>query len=87
MVICPAAEHNLSKLPILIRLSIESSLAGLETLDNPLEKLEPLKSKGKVLYSLRTGEYRAILEIMNDKLVLLVVEIGPRKTIYRKYQS
>ncbi|WP_319580183.1 hypothetical protein [uncultured Methanospirillum sp.] len=47
----------------------------------------PLKGKGKGLFSIRTGEYRAILEIIDDELVLLVIEAGPRKTIYRKYQS
>ncbi|WP_369333087.1 type II toxin-antitoxin system RelE family toxin [Methanospirillum stamsii] len=39
------------------------------------------------MYSIRTGEYRAILEIIDEKLVLLVIEADRRKTIYRKYQS
>lgn len=85
VIISPGAKHDLVKLPVSIRISLESALADLELLDNPREKLRPLKGKGKGLYSIRTGEYRAIIEIMYEELVLLVIEAGPRKTIYRKY--
>jgi len=87
IVISPGAEHDLSKLPKPIRRSIEVALAELELLDNPREKLGPLKGKAKGLHSIRTGEYRAIIEIVDNKLVLLVIEAGHRKTIYRKYKS
>ena len=87
VIISPGAKHDLAKLPVSARRSLESVLADLELIDNPRKKLGPLKGKGKGLYSIRTGEYRAILEIIDEELVLLVIEAGPRKTIYRKYQS
>ncbi len=87
VIISPGAKHDLAKLPVPARHSLESALADLEQIDNPRNKLGPLKGKGKGLFSIRTGEYRAILEIIDDELVLLVIEAGPRKTIYRKYQS
>ena len=87
VVISPGAKHDLAKLPTSARRSIEAALAGLELLDNPREKLGPLVGRGKGLHSIRTGEYRAIIEIIDEELVLLVIEAGPRKTIYRKYQS
>lgn len=87
VVISPAAKHDLAKLTASVRRTIEISLSELEQVDNPRERLGPLKGKGKGLYSLRTGEYRVIMEIIDEKLVLLVIEAGPRKTIYRKYQS
>ena len=35
-------------------------------------------------FSLRVGNYRLILEINKGKLIILVVEIGHRKKIYKK---
>ncbi|MDD3574378.1 type II toxin-antitoxin system RelE/ParE family toxin [Methanospirillum sp.] len=83
----PELSHDLAKIPTPARRSLESALTELEQIYNSREKPGPLKGKGKGLYSIRTGEYRAIIEIIDDELVLLVVEAGHRKTIYRKYQS
>ena len=33
-------------------------------------------------YKLRIGDYRAILDIKNEKLLILVIEIGHRKDVY-----
>ena len=38
---------------------------------------------GSKYYSLRAGDYRIILDIQNNKLIIIVVEIGPRKNIYK----
>ena len=35
-------------------------------------------------YRLRVGEYRAIIDIEKDKLIILVIKIGHRKNIYKK---
>ena len=37
---------------------------------------------GSKYYSLRTRDYRITLDIQNNKLIIFVVEIGPRKNIY-----
>lgn len=87
VVISKGAERDLAQLPKFARISLEVVLAELELLDNPREKLGPLKGRAKGLYSIRTGEYRAIIEIFDNKLILLVIEAGSRRTIYRKYQS
>jgi len=87
LLISKGAEHDLAQLPKFARRSLEVAFAELELLENPREKLGPLKGRAKGLYSLRTGEYRAILEIFDNKLMLLVIEAGHRKTVYRKYQS
>jgi mRNA interferase RelE/StbE len=34
-------------------------------------------------FSLRAGDYRIILDIKQDKLIILVIEIGHRKKIYK----
>jgi len=35
-------------------------------------------------YRARAGDYRIILDIKQDKLIIIVVEIGHRKRIYKK---
>jgi len=35
-------------------------------------------------YRLRVGEYRIILDIKENKLIIIVVEVGHRKNIYKK---
>ncbi len=56
-----------------------------------IAKLESIKEQpfsyikhlvGIPLYSLRVGEYRIILDIKNKQLLIFVVKIGHRKTIY-----
>jgi len=37
---------------------------------------------GSPYFRLRVGDYRIILDIQNDKLVIVVVELGHRKNIY-----
>lgn len=34
-------------------------------------------------YRLRVGEYRVIIDIYKDKLIILVIKIGHRKNIYK----
>jgi len=37
---------------------------------------------GTPYFRLRIGDYKAILDVQNDKLIILVLEIGHRKNIY-----
>ncbi len=44
-----------------------------------------IKLKGSDnLYRIRVGPYRIIYTIEDDKLIVLVLEIGDRKDVYRK---
>jgi mRNA interferase RelE/StbE len=49
--------------------------------DNP-ELGKPLTGNLAGLWSLRIGKYRALYRILNDKLIILVLDIGHRKNIY-----
>ena len=42
------------------------------------------KLKGEDAYRLRVGDYRAIYEIHDKRLVILVVSVGHRREVYRK---
>jgi len=54
--------------------------------DDPFSFVKKLQgSKQAPLYSLRIGEFRAIMSIQEDRLVVFVLEIGHRSNSYRKY--
>jgi mRNA interferase RelE/StbE len=42
------------------------------------------KVVGSKYYSLRSGDYRIILDIVDDKLVILIIKIDHRKKVYKK---
>ena len=58
---------------------IEKKLKGLK--ENP-EIGKPLTGKLAGLWSLRFGKFRALYQIRRDELLVLVLDIGPRKNIY-----
>lgn len=39
---------------------------------------------GNPYFSLRVGDYRVILDIKDDKLIIFVIEVGHRKNIYQR---
>jgi mRNA interferase RelE/StbE len=54
--------------------------------EDPFSFVKKLKgSQRSPLYSFRIGEYRAIMSIENNRLIIVVLEIGHRRNIYRKY--
>jgi len=57
-------------------------LKKLEQLRNNPELGKPLVGKLAGLWSLRIGKYRAIYQIRQSELVILVLKIGHRKEVY-----
>jgi mRNA interferase RelE/StbE len=53
-----------------------------EIAKNPYELLEKLTNLP--LYKFRVEEYRGIIDIINDKLILHVIKIKHRSQIYKK---
>ena len=55
-------------------------------LENPALLLKKLKSPDGIRrYSLRVGIYRIILRIEHDDMIIIVLDAGHRKHVYRKY--
>lgn len=56
---------------------------NLEGTNDPYEKGKTLKGnfKGSIRY--RVGDYRIITDIQNDKLIILVVNVEHRSTVYK----
>lgn len=58
---------------------------NVSTLDNPRQLGKVLKgSKLGNLWRYRVGDYRILCELQDDKLVILIVEVGNRKDIYKR---
>ncbi len=74
------AEKDLEKLGE--RIAKKVILLMDEIAKNPYESLEKLTNLP--LYKFRVGEYRGIVDIINDKLILHVIKIKHRSQIYKK---
>ena len=76
------AEKALLAMPrttaILIREKLRQLAADPYAPNNNVKKLQ-----GRDGYRLRVGEWRAIYEIRDEQLIILVLDIGPRGGIYR----
>ena len=76
------ATKFLSKLNTADQEMIVQRLRGLETNPRPhgYKKLQGQSN----LYRIRCGDYRAIYTIKDSQLIVLVVQIGHRRDVYRK---
>jgi len=72
------AKRQLKKLPKDIQIRIIKTLERIKIRPYHFVK----RKAGTPYYILRVGDYRLILDIQNQKLVILVLELGPRKKIY-----
>jgi mRNA interferase RelE/StbE len=74
------AEKQLYKLPDQIQKRIIASIERC--------RIRPYAHAKKLLdnpyFRLRVGDYRIIVDIQDNKLHILVIEIGNRKNIYKK---
>ena len=56
----------------------------LDGLENPRQFGKALVGDYKGLWRYRVGNYRVICDIIDNKMVILALEMGHRKDIYRK---
>lgn len=57
----------------------------LAPLDDPREAGAPLSGFGPGSYwRYRVGDYRILCELRDDELLVLVIEVGHRRSIYRR---
>lgn len=76
------AEKEYNKLPKNIRDRIDKKIKYL--------KLTPRGTDTKKLsgqknaYRTKVGTYRVVYEIEDDKLIVWIIKVGPRKDIYKK---
>lgn len=80
--ISESAEKALGKIPKKSRLQIIEKIDALEHDQTPVGSIK-LKGHKEVMCRIRSGDYRIIYSIKQNVLVVLVVEIGHRREIYR----
>jgi mRNA interferase RelE/StbE len=78
----PAADRQLRKLTQAIQKRIVRAVEGLQTNPRPPGAI---KLQGEPeLYRIRAGDWRAVYQIADERLVVLIVRIGHRGDVYRK---
>lgn len=77
------AKKSLKKLDIQIQKQVKKLIVDIEQLDNPRSKGKPLTGNLKNLWRYRSGDYRIVCKIEDDKLLVLVLYLGHRKDIYK----
>ena len=86
IVILPKAARYLESLPEAIRDEIYDALMDLEDDPTAVGSI-PMEGKGTGLRRLRVGAYRAIYRIVEERVTILVIRIGPRDSVYRGYEG
>jgi mRNA interferase RelE/StbE len=72
------ADKQLKKLELAIQIRLGMNLERIKI--RPYSFVKRLV--GTKYYRLRVGDYRVILDIQNEKLIILIIELGHRKNIY-----
>lgn len=80
LIILSKAEKQLKQLDALAQERILNKLDRIKV--NPFRSIK--RKQGVPYFILRIGEYRAILDIKQNKLIILVLDVGPRGKIYKK---
>lgn len=85
LILSKKAQKKLEKLKKKVKKNFEIAIWHLENLaQNPKFYGKPLKSNLTGLWSYRAGDFRIIYEIEENKLLVIVVEIEHRKSVYDK---
>ena len=77
----PAAAKAIQKLPTVTQRRI---LERLETLASNPRAHGSIKLTGQEAYRIRAGDYRIIYTIEDKQLVVLVINVGNRRDVYRR---
>ena len=77
------ASKEINKLDSISQNRIKTFLKRLKEQENPRNQGKPLTGKYKGLWRYRVGDYRLICNIQDDKVIILVLDIGHRKKIYK----
>lgn len=80
-----AAQRDLNKLdPVIARRILKFLLERVAKLDNPRSIGERLQGQLHHLWKYRVGDYRVLCSFKQEILVVLVLEIGHRREVYKR---
>lgn len=78
--VAPAAERQLRKFDPQVRRRVQAAIDLLATNPRPPAATQLVGGAGE--WRVRTGDYRIIYEIHDNRLVVLVLRVGHRREIY-----
>ena len=79
VIFTPKAEKQLSKLHKEVRVRIFNALKRIKI--RPESHLTKLVDDSA--FKFRVGDYRLFIDIVQDKLILLIIKVGHRKNVYK----
>jgi len=80
--LAPAAARQLRKFDPQVRRRLQAAIELLAIEPRPPAATRLVGGAGE--WRVRTGEYRILYEIQDDRLIVLVLSVGPRREIYRR---
>lgn len=78
----PAAEY-FEKLPPKLKSKVIEIINQLRENPYAISNVKPLEGSVHDDYSIRIGSIRLLYRIQNDKLIIIIIDIGPRGDIYK----
>ncbi len=81
VIVTPPADRAIGSLPKDVRARIAKRLVTLAANPRPPGSV---KLAGQDAYRMRVGDYRIIFAIHDDRLIVLVIDVGHRREVYRK---
>ncbi|BDY13421.1 type II toxin-antitoxin system RelE family toxin [Hydrogenimonas cancrithermarum] len=79
----PAAQKELKQLDFTVQKQLKAKMILLaENPERLKNNIKPLKGKFAGKFRLRVREYRIVFQIIEAKVLILIVRIGHRKEIY-----
>ncbi len=80
--LAPAAARQLRKLDPQVRRRVQAAIELLATEPRPPAATRLLGGAGE--WRVRTGDYRIIYEVEDERLLVLVLSVGHRREIHRR---
>ena len=82
IILSPQARRALNSLPLNIQQRIDAKILALA--ENPRPPGVKALQGVRGLLRLRVGEYRVIYRVEDTRLLVIVVQVGHRRNIYRR---
>ena len=81
--LAPAAARQLRKFDPQVRRRVQAAIELLATEPRPPAATQLVGGAGE--WRVRTGDYRIVYEIEEERLLVLVLSAGPRREIYQRH--
>ena len=78
----PCAEKAPKRLDHSVGKRVVGKLQEIQGADDPRDFLKPMTGLLTGMFRLRVGDYRVIIDIQDERCVILALDVGHRSTVY-----